>query len=139
MLAQLSAGGVVVLVMTRRGIVQGRGRSAAMAVVGAALAVACGGLLPAAASASDSQMAIVQQVHDAGAPADPQQFVAQVRALGATVVRVIVPWAAIAPAPRSTTKPSFNATDPNSYPVGAWAPGQTAAHRSKRSAGLRGR
>jgi hypothetical protein len=106
-----------------------------MAVFGAVLTVTAGGLLPGAASASTSQIAIVQEVHDAGAPADPQQFVAQVRELGATVVRVIVPWAAIAPAPRSTTKPSFDAVDPNSYRAGAWAP-YDAIVRAATQAGL---
>jgi hypothetical protein len=44
------------------------------------------------------------------------------RQLGASTVRVIVPWALIAPSPTKTKRPSFNATDPNGYPAAGWRP-----------------
>jgi hypothetical protein len=54
--------------------------------------------------------------------ADPAGTLAQVRQLGASRMRVYVPWSSFAPAPTSRTRPaSFNASDPASYPAGAWS------------------
>ncbi|HEX4009095.1 MAG TPA: hypothetical protein VHX62_03770 [Solirubrobacteraceae bacterium] len=76
-------------------------------------------LLPASALASHTQLAIIQDGGDlVNAPATMQQF----RELGANTVRVVVPWAQIAPSPTATKKPNFNATDPNAYPAANWAP-----------------
>ena len=44
----------------------------------------------------------------------------QITSLGVDQVRISVIWAAVAPNPTSFTKPSFDATDPNAYPAGAW-------------------
>jgi hypothetical protein len=93
-----------------------------VAALGAALAVMGGAWLPASASANHSQIAVIQDVHDAGALIDPQQTLAQVRALGASTIRVIIPWATLAPSPGSIQKPSFDASDPNAYPASGWAP-----------------
>jgi hypothetical protein len=93
-----------------------------VAAVGTALALIGAGSLPAAASASHSPIAIIQDVHDPGAPADPRQTLAQVRALGASTTRVIIPWATLAPSPGSARKPAFDASDPNAYPASGWAP-----------------
>jgi hypothetical protein len=41
-------------------------------------------------------------------------------ALGVDTIRVSVFWSLVAPNPTSRTVPSFNATDPNAYPVGTW-------------------
>lgn len=88
--------------------------AASSALAGAGLAA-----VPAAASASSSQIAIIQDGSDLyNAPAAFAQF----RALGATTVRVIVPWATIAPDYSATHKPNFDATNPNAYPQGSWAP-----------------
>jgi hypothetical protein len=90
------------------------------AALGALLAVIAAAWLPATASASHSQLAIIQDGNDLTSPAST---ILQFRALGANTIRVIVPWATLAPAPLSTKKPAtFNATDPNDYPAGAWAP-----------------
>ncbi|MGP0050741.1 MAG: hypothetical protein ACLPZR_18105 [Solirubrobacteraceae bacterium] len=98
------------------------------ALVGAVLAIAGAGWLPAAASASHSQIAIIQDGGDlTNAAATLQQF----RALGATTIRVIVPWATIAPNPSSTKKPNFNATDPNAYSASAWAPYDTIVRQAQ--------
>jgi hypothetical protein len=94
----------------------------------AAFAVMWGIWLPANASASHWQIAIISDPDDLAAP---QQTLAQFRELGATTVRVVVPWATIAPKPRSVKKPSFNATNPNAYPAGAWAPYDTLVHTAQ--------
>lgn len=88
--------------------------------LGAAVALGGAASLPAAASANNSQIAIIQDGSDlVNAPAAMQQF----RQLGATTVRVVVPWSEVAPNPTSTKKPaSFNATDPNAYASSRWAP-----------------
>ena len=52
----------------------------------------------------------------------PTGAMQEFRQLGANTVRVVVPWANIAPGPTATKKPSFNATDPNAYPAADWAP-----------------
>ncbi len=43
------------------------------------------------------------------------------RALGATTVRIFLPWALIAPDYSAKKKPKFNATDPGAYPAANWA------------------
>jgi hypothetical protein len=87
--------------------------------LGAAIALAGAASLPASALASSAQVAIIQDGSDlANAPAAMQEF----RQLGANTVRVIVPWAQIAPSPSKTKKPNFTATDPNAYPKAGWAP-----------------
>ncbi len=85
--------------------------------------VAVGALLligrPAAAVASLSQVSVIED--DVHLQADPAGTLAQMRALGAEVVRVSVPWQAIAPAPASTRPPGgFDASDPASYPSANW-------------------
>jgi hypothetical protein len=35
-------------------------------------------------------------------------------------LRLTIKWSAVAPAPTSTTRPSFDANDPAAYPAGAW-------------------
>jgi hypothetical protein len=41
-------------------------------------------------------------------------------ALGVDRIRVSVFWRIVAPDPLSTTRPDFDATNPNAYPAGAW-------------------
>ena len=54
---------------------------------------------------------------------DPVGTLAAFRALGATTVRVLLPWSSIAPDPTSVSAPSkFNGADPNAYPAVNWAP-----------------
>ncbi|HEY5431487.1 MAG TPA: hypothetical protein VIK04_20395 [Solirubrobacteraceae bacterium] len=91
----------------------------AQVALGATAAVAGAAFLPATALASHSQVAIIQDASDLGnAPAAMQQF----RQLGASTVRVVVPWQQVAPSANSKKKPRFNATDPNAYPAANWAP-----------------
>ncbi len=87
--------------------------------IGVALALSAAVALPAIAAASHTQLAIIE---DGGDLTDPAATFATFHALGANTVRVIVPWATIAPAPTSTKEPKgFNATNPNAYPAGAWS------------------
>jgi hypothetical protein len=85
--------------------------------------------LPAAASASKSQIAMIQ---DGGhLQADPARTLAKFRSLGATTVRVVMFWALIAPDSTRSKEPHFNATDPNAYPAGGWVPYDTIVRDAK--------
>jgi hypothetical protein len=87
--------------------------------LGATAAVAAAATLPATASASHNQLVLIQDGSDLNNPAGAFQ---EFRQLGANGVRVVIPWAAVAPKPTAKQKPSFNATDPNAYPAANWAP-----------------
>jgi hypothetical protein len=56
-----------------------------------------------------------------GTPAQTAQYIEVLRKLGVEVIRVYVPWNQLAPDPTSHTKPSFDATDPNSYSAAMWS------------------
>jgi hypothetical protein len=87
--------------------------------LGAAAAVAAAATLPATASASHNQLVMIQDGSDLNNPVGAFQ---EFRQLGATGVRVVIPWAEVAPSPTAKKKPNFNATDPNAYPAANWAP-----------------
>ncbi len=53
-------------------------------------------------------------------PLGVSQTLDSLHALGVNRVRVSVFWALVAPSPKSKVRPSFDATDPNAYPAGAW-------------------
>lgn len=78
-------------------------------------------LLPASvASASHSQFTTVE------APAEllngsPGPALDTIKDLGATAIRLQLIWNQVAPDPDAKRAPSFNATDPNAYPAGAWS------------------
>ena len=74
--------------------------------------------LPMAASANPSQVAIIQ---DGSATSDPAAGFGELRALGASTVRIFLPWSLIAPSYSSAKKPKFNATDPGAYPRSNWS------------------
>ncbi len=93
-------------------------RRGTVAALGAAVALGGAAAVPATALASHSQASIIE---DFNVINDPVGTLTQFRALGANTVRVIVPWQAVAPSPYATTKPNFNATDPNAYPAGGWS------------------
>ncbi len=74
---------------------------------------------PGPAAASHAQIAIIED--DGHLLQDPVGTLQTFRKLGADMVRVFVPWAAIAPDWSSTTEPQgFDAADPAAYPTGAW-------------------
>ncbi|MFZ0040068.1 MAG: hypothetical protein WAK93_02075 [Solirubrobacteraceae bacterium] len=94
-----------------------------IAALSAIVAVVSLSALPSAASASHSQLSMIQDYSALNPdPSAADQTLVQFRTLGANAIRVIVPWATIAPDPSKTKKPSFNATDPNAYSASAWAP-----------------
>ena len=97
-----------------------RSRLLTAALVVAAMSAA-GGVLAPAALGSANQVSIIQdsvQMLDA-----PAQTISTFRALGVRMVRIIVVWAQVAPSAQSRQAPrGFNASDPNSYPAGNWAP-----------------
>ena len=49
-----------------------------------------------------------------------RETLTEIKQLGTDRVRVTVLWNLIAPNPRSEQRPSFDATDPRSYPPGVW-------------------
>src|SRR3954447_4453577 len=81
----------------------------------AALAV-----MPAAAHASQSQESLfedeVSLLYSGAERRD--QTLDELRDLGVDVIRANVIWNRYAPSPRSKSKPSFDASDPNAYPLG---------------------
>ncbi|MDQ6731391.1 MAG: hypothetical protein M3022_14165 [Actinomycetota bacterium] len=93
-------------------------RRASALATGSLLAAIGAGALPVAASANSSQVAIIQ---DGTATSDPAAGFGEMRALGATTVRIFLPWSAIAPGYSSAKKPRFNATDPGAYPASHWS------------------
>ncbi|MGI8715037.1 MAG: hypothetical protein ACR2NR_18015 [Solirubrobacteraceae bacterium] len=103
-------------------------RRLATAVVGGLVALTGLATLPAASLAQSSQIAMIQDGSDL---VNPTATFAEFRALGANTVRVIVPWYYIAPKPSSSTKPNFNATDPNAYADSNWAPYDNIVNAAK--------
>ncbi len=82
--------------------------------------VACG--LPARALASHAQQSILMDDNELiyATPAHMLQRLEQISALGVDRVKVSMVWSLVAPDADSTQRPSFDATDPNAYPPGAW-------------------
>jgi hypothetical protein len=95
-------------------------RHAALALAAITVSLAAVAVVPAAASASHRQIAIIQDNSDlVNAPAAMAQF----RSLGATTVRVFLPWALIAPNAKQKSAPKhFSATDPSAYSAAKFAP-----------------
>ena len=76
-------------------------------------------LIASSANASTTQVAMFQP--GTNLITDPAGTLIELHSLGVGVVRVIVPWASVAPQPSSTTRPSnFDANDPASYPASNW-------------------
>jgi hypothetical protein len=75
-------------------------------------------VVPASAWADDDQESTFQD--DAllvyGTPSEQSNALDIMKALGADRVRVTVNWRLVAPDPDSTTKPKFDAADPNGRP-----------------------
>ncbi len=100
------------------------GRRPRLLVVAALVAFAVG-LLAAvpSASASRSQSTLFDlggtglDTSDIGRVA----ILDQLKSFGVDTVRVVLPWSRIAPDPNSSSKPAFDATDPNAYPQQNWA------------------
>ena len=109
-------------------------RLTTLGVLTASVIAALAFLVPSTAGASRTQIAMFQ---DGGRlQADPAGTLAQMRALGATTVRVILFWYSVAPHPGSTHRPKFDATNPNAYPAANWAP-YDAIVRAAKADGMR--
>ena len=82
----------------------------------------CAVLLPASiASASSRQFTTVEAPSELLYGGSPDAALDTIQDLGATAIRVQLNWSQVAPDPDAKRAPSFNATDPNAYPAGAWA------------------
>src|SRR3954463_10984214 len=86
------------------------------------LVVVAGAALPTAASASRSQLSIMEDDHLVlySGPAVRDSTLDQMHRLGVTTLQVLVIWRHLAPSPRSSTHPVFDANDPASY--SGWEP-----------------
>jgi hypothetical protein len=95
-------------------------RRATALLLGSVVSAAAATLIPAApALASQSQVSVIED--DVHLQADPAGTLARMRALGADVVRVSVPWQMIAPTPNSARpERGFDASDPAAYPAANW-------------------
>src|SRR3982751_4200804 len=77
-------------------------------------------IVPTPARASQSQESVfgdeVSLLYSGAERRD--QTLDELRDLGVDVIRANVMWNRYAPSPRSKSKPSFDAADPNAYPLG---------------------
>jgi len=79
-------------------------------------------LLPAAvAGANSRQFTTVEAPSELLFSGSPDAALDTIGSLGATAIRLQLSWNSVAPDPDAARAPSFNATDPNAYPAGAWA------------------
>jgi hypothetical protein len=74
-----------------------------------------------AAQASRTQFTTVEAPSELLFSGSPDAALDQIRDLGATAIRLQISWSSVAPDPDAKRAPSFNQTDPNAYPAGAWA------------------
>ena len=87
----------------------------------AALLLSIAAIYAAPASASNTQVAVLQA--DGQVLGNPTGTLQTLRDLGVGMVRVNVTWNQIAPSALSTHRPKgFNASDPGAYAAGGWAP-----------------
>lgn len=79
-------------------------------------------LLPATvAGANGTQFTTVEAPAELLFSGSPDAALDQIRDLGATAIRLQLSWSAVAPDANAKKPPSFNQTDPDAYPAGAWA------------------
>lgn len=83
----------------------------------------CAALLMSAtvAGASRTQFTMVEAPAELLFSGSPDKALDTIDDLGAQAVRIQLSWQLVAPEPDSKVAPSFNQTDPNAYPAGAWA------------------
>lgn len=81
------------------------------------------GVFVSGAGAASSQVSVIEDPARVYSP-DPAQQVAaldEAKALGAGIVRIGIPWRAVAPDGASPTKPTADLSNPDNYPAGSWA------------------
>jgi hypothetical protein len=76
--------------------------------------------LPAGASASSTQSMTFEAPRELIDPGTRERALDEIRAFGVDRVRVLVYWQSYAPAPKSRTRPRFDAADPAAYPPTTW-------------------
>jgi hypothetical protein len=76
--------------------------------------------LPSAAHASSRQVVTFEAPRELLSGATREQTLDQITSFGVNHIRQLVYWRDYAPDPDSKVKPSFDASDPNSYPPGTW-------------------
>lgn len=89
----------------------------------ALLALLAAGVFVSAASASTSQVSVIEDPRRIYS-ADPSLQTAamdEVKALGAKIVRIGIPWRSVAPDSENTVKPGLDLSNPDVYPAGSWA------------------
>jgi hypothetical protein len=101
---------------------------ALLAVGLSTLLVCCG-----CASKAMAQHTMVTMIQDDGQMlANPVGTLIELRALGASQIRIAVRWVSLAPKPQSFTRPAgFNGSDPAAYPKVRWAPYDTMVRDAK--------
>ncbi len=77
------------------------------------------------ANASSRQETMFQDDADThslvyGSPEEVSAEIARLKALGVDRLRITVSWGLVAPDVESSTRPNFEASDPNAYPAHAW-------------------
>ena len=84
--------------------------------------LAVGGWGAGRAAASATQVSTFQDDNQLvfGTPATRDATLDELVTLGVQQVRVSVFWADVAPDAQSTTRPDFDATNPDAYPAGVW-------------------
>lgn len=107
----------------REGIV--RALRGLLVIVAAALAATAAALMataaPAAASTTERSIMMDDNLLIYASPAHVEASMEQMLGLGVDTIKVSVVWSLVAPNASSRQMPSFDATNPNAYPRGAWA------------------
>lgn len=104
----------------------------------ALLALLALGVFVSGAGAATSQVSVIEDPARIYSPDTAQQVAAmdEVKALGAGIVRIGIPWRAVAPDGASTTRPAGDLSNPDNYPAGSWAIADNAV-RLAQERGLR--
>lgn len=96
------------------------------------------GVFASGAGAATSQVSVIEDPARIYSSDLAQQTAAmdEVKSLGAGIVRIGIPWRAVAPDSTSTSKPATDLSNPDNYPAGAWAIADNAV-RLAQERGLR--
>jgi hypothetical protein len=94
----------------------------ARTLTGLLAGISCLLALPVGAAGSASQESMLQddKLLVYAQPSTVARTLDTLRSLGVHRVRVSVFWSLVAPSPKSTRRPHFDASDPDAYPRGAW-------------------
>lgn len=93
-------------------------------------------LIPAVAANANSKQFTTFEAPGELLNGSPGPTLDEIKALGATAIRIQMPWNTVAPNANSKRTPKFNQTDPNAYPAANWAR-YDAAINGARQRGMR--